>query len=267
MTDFVLYEQDQHVVTLTLNRPQERNAIGSIEACDEIVLAADRINADQKVHVVILTGAGTAFCAGGNVKKMLERSEFLRGASPAATRENYRRGVQRVARALWNVEVPTIAAVNGPAIGLGCDLACMCDMRIASETAAFAESFLKVGLVPGDGGAWFLPRVVGASKAAEMTFTGDLQSAADALRCGLVSKVVPDGQLLIEARKLATRIEANPRTALRLCKRLLRESQHARLDDLLELSAAYQALVQETEDHVEAVTALNEKRSPIFTGR
>jgi len=265
--DFVSYEQDQHIVTLTLNRPQERNAIGSHEACDEIAQAAERAGADPTVHAVILTGAGSAFCAGGNLKKLLDRSGFARGPGPAATRDNYRRGVQRVARSLWNIEVPTIAAVNGPAIGLGCDLTCMCDIRIAAQTANFAESFLKVGLVPGDGGAWFLPRVVGVSKAAEMTFTGDILNASDALACGLVSKVVPKDELMPEARALATRIAANPRIALRLCKRLLRESQHARLEDLLELSAAYQALVQETEDHAEAVTALIEKRPPTFTGR
>lgn len=267
MTNFVLFEQNQNVVTLTLNRPQERNAIGSHEACDEIAQSVDRINGDPTVHAVILTGAGTAFCAGGNIKKMLDRSGFARGANPAATRENYRRGVQRVARALWNMEVPIIAAVNGPAIGLGCDLACMCDIRIAAEGATFAESFLKVGLVPGDGGAWFLPRVVGFSKAAEMTFSGDILNAAAALACGLVSRVVPPDELIVEARKLATRIAAHPRIALRLSKRLLRESQHARLDDLLEISAAYQALVQETEDHAEAVTAFSEKRPPVFTGR
>ena len=267
MTNFVLYEQYQNIVTVTLNRPQERNAIGTHEACDELVQAADRINADQTVHAVVLTGAGSAFCAGGNIKKMLDRSGFARGASPAATRENYRRGVQRVARAWWNIEVPTIAAVNGPAIGLGCDFACMCDIRIAGAGASFAESFLKVGLVPGDGGAWFLPRVVGVSKAAEMTFTGESLNASDALACGLVSRVVPDDALVAEARKLAARIAANPRIALRLCKRLLRESQHSRLDDMLELSAAYQALVQETEDHEEAVTAMIEKRPPTFTGR
>jgi enoyl-CoA hydratase/carnithine racemase len=265
--DFVSYQQDQNIVTLTLNRPQERNAIGSHEACDEIAQAAERASTDPAVHAVILTGAGSAFCAGGNLKKLRDRSGFARGPSPAATRDNYRRGVQRVARSLWNIEVPTIAAVNGPAIGLGCDLACMCDIRIAAQTATFAESFLKVGLVPGDGGAWFLPRVVGVSKAAEMTFTGDTLNASDALACGLVSKVVPEDELMLQARALATRIAANPRIALRLCKRLLRESQHARLEDLLELSAAYQALVQETEDHAEAVAALVEKRPPTFTGR
>jgi enoyl-CoA hydratase/carnithine racemase len=175
--------------------------------------------------------------------------------------------VQRLARAVWNTEVPTIAAVNGWAVGLGCDLACMCDIRIAADSARFAESFLKVGLIPGDGGAWFLPRVVGFSKAAEMTFTGDALDAQQALACGLVSSIVPGERLLQEAQALAARIAANPPQALRLAKRLLRESQHARLDDVLELSAAFQALVQESEDHDEAVAAALEKRPPTFHGR
>src|SRR5262249_53400221 len=151
----------KHVVTLTLNAPQERNAIGSRQACDQIAQAGARVNADSSVRAVVLTGAGTAFCSGGNLKKIDERSDFARGATPAATRENYRAGVQSAILALWNIEVPVIAAVNGPAVGLGCDLACVCDLRIAAVNATFAESFLKIGLVPGDGGAWFLPRVVG----------------------------------------------------------------------------------------------------------
>ena len=149
------------------------------------------------------------------------------------------------------------ACVTG--IGLGCDIACMCDIRIAADTARFAVSFLRIGLVPGDGGAWFLPRIVGLSKAAEMSFTGDPLSAEQALACGLVSKVVPDRALLEEAGALATRIAAQPPQALRLSKRLLREGCHARLDDMLELSAAFQALIQESEDS-EAVAALLGKR-------
>jgi 2-(1,2-epoxy-1,2-dihydrophenyl)acetyl-CoA isomerase len=143
----------------------------------------------------------------------------------------------------------------------------MCDIRIAANSARFAESFLKIGLIPGDGGAWFLPRVVGFSKAAEMTFTGDLVDADSAMACGLVSMLVPGEQLLEEARSLAKRIVANPPQALRLAKRLLRESHHARLDELLELSAAFQALAQESEDHAEAVAAAINKREPTFTGK
>jgi enoyl-CoA hydratase/carnithine racemase len=186
--------------------------------------------------------------------------------SPAATRANYRRGVQRVIRALWELEVPSVAAVNGHAIGLGCDLACLCDMRIASEAARFASTFIDVGLVPGDGGAWILPRIVGSSKAAQMIFTGETLDAPQALACGLVSQVVPAAQLLPAARELAQRIAAKPAQALRLAKRLVREGQQQRLSDVLELSAAYQALAHETRDHQEALDAFVEKRKPRFQG-
>ena len=151
------------------------------------------------------------------------------------------------------------------AIGAGCDLTTMCDIRIASENATFAESFVKVGLIPGDGGAWLLPRVVGMSKAAEMSFTGDTLSAAEALACGLVSRVVPADKLMDEARALAARIGANPGGALRMSKQLLREGQHARLDSLLELSAGLQAIAHKTPYHVEAINAFNEKRKPDFS--
>jgi enoyl-CoA hydratase/carnithine racemase len=267
MTDFVVYEKSDRIVTLTLNRPQERNAIGTHEACEALVQAVHRANADPEVSCLILTGEGTAFCAGGNVKKMLDRDGISSQDSPAATRENYKRGIQRIPLALWDSEVPSIAAVNGPAIGAGCDLACMCDIRVASDRAQFAESFIKVGLVPGDGGAWFLPRIVGWSKAAELTYTGDSIDAQEALRIGLVSKVVPHENLMASARELASRIAAQPPEALRMSKRLLRESQHARLAELLELSAALQAMAHETRDHVEAVTAFIEKRPPRFRGQ
>lgn len=185
--------------------------------------------------------------------------------SPAELREWYRTGIQRLANAFYNLEVPTIAAVNGPAIGAGCDLTTMCDIRIASENAAFAESFVKVGLIPGDGGAWLLPRIVGMSKAADLSFTGDTIGAADALACGLVSRVVPGDRLLAEARSLAERIAANPGGALRMAKRLLREGQHLRLDGMLEMASSLQAIAHKTGYHVEAVNAFVEKRKPDFS--
>jgi enoyl-CoA hydratase/carnithine racemase len=157
--------------------------------------------------------------------------------------------------------------VNGPAIGLGLDVACMCDMRIASEKATFAESFVKVGIVPGDGGAWLLPRVVGMSVACEMSFTGDVLNAQEAKEVRLVSRVVPPEALMEAARALAGRIAANPPEMVRMTKRLLREGQHTRLSTLLEMSAAFQALAHSTEDHKEAVGAMLEKRKPNFTGR
>jgi 2-(1,2-epoxy-1,2-dihydrophenyl)acetyl-CoA isomerase len=160
--------------------------------------------------------------------------------------------------------VPTIAAVNGPAIGAGNDVACMCDIRIASEAAVFAESFVKVGIVPGDGGAWLLPRVVGMSRACEMAFTGAKVDARQALSYGLVSRVVPADKLMEAANELASEIAANPGHVLRMTKRLLREGQHTRLDTLLEMSAAFQALAHHTSDHAEAIDAFLEKRPPKF---
>jgi enoyl-CoA hydratase/carnithine racemase len=162
------------------------------------------------------------------------------------------------------LDVPVIAAINGPAIGAGLDLTCMCDMRIASDKATFAESFVKVGIVPGDGGAWLLPRVVGISKASEMAFTGEALTAQEALSCGLVSRVVAHETLLDEARKLAAKIVANPGGVLRMTKRLLREGERSSLESLLELSAGYQAIAHMTTDHHEAVRAFVEKRAPQF---
>lgn len=262
MSAFLLYEQTGAIVTLTMNAPETRNVLTYNTAVDEFVAACDRIRADASVRVVIVTGAGPAFSSGGNVKAM--RRYFEEDVDPLSIREEYRRGIQRLPLALYELDVPTIAAVNGPAIGAGCDLTCMCDIRIASENASFAESFVKVGIIPGDGGAWLLPRVVGQSKAAEMAFTGDTLSAAEALACGLVSKVVPPDQLMPEARRLAERIAVNPGPTLRMTKRLLREGQHMRLDSLLELSAGYQALAHKTSQHREAVTAFLEKRKPNF---
>jgi 2-(1,2-epoxy-1,2-dihydrophenyl)acetyl-CoA isomerase len=263
---FVLYEKTGRVVTLTLNRPDTRNALAAHADCDALVEALQAANADPEVSVLILTGAGSAFSAGGDLKAMKLRNGIGPLATPADTRANYKKGVQRVARALAELEIATVAAMNGHAIGLGLDLACLCDLRVCAENAKLASSFVKMGIVPGDGGAWILPRVVGYARAAEMILTGDTFTAADALAAGLVNKVVPADQVMDEARALATRIAVNPHRSVRLAKRLLREGQHARFSDILELSAAFQALAHETADHQEAVDAFLEKRTPVFTG-
>ena len=252
MSDFVKYEQDGAVVTLTLDDPDARNALSTQAQWDAVVDACQRVRRDQSVNCVILTGAGSAFCAGGNVKDMKNKTGIA-GGSPYAIRDGYRNGIQRIPLALYDLDVPTIAAVNGAAIGAGCDLAMMCDIRIASDRAKFAESFVKLGIIPGDGGAWLLPRVVGMSKAAELTFTGDTIGADEAKEIGLVSRVVPGDRLMDEARALAARIAANPGPALRMSKKLLREGQHVRLDTLLELSAGMQALAHFTPEHDRAI--------------
>lgn len=260
MTQFLLHEQNGGVVTLTMNQPEMRNPLTGNTAVTEFVDACQRIAADPTVKVVILTGAGSAFCSGGNIRDM---QRYSRDAVPALQiRDEYRYGIQRLPLALYNLEVPTIAAVNGAAIGAGCDLACLCDIRIAAETAKFAESFIRIGIVPGDGGAWLLPRVVGMSKAAEMSFTGEAIDATEALACGLVSRVVPAAQLMNTAQTLAERIARNSGSTLRLTKRLLREGQRVGLETLLELSAAFQSIAHKTPEHDEAIAAFMEKRTP-----
>lgn len=266
MSDPVLYEIDgEGIVTLTLNRPEVRNPLTDRDMLDGILDALARLEADSAVRVAILTGAGKAFSSGGKMQAMREGGG-LKEALPARTRGNYKRGIQLLPHAFSQLEVPVIAAVNGPAVGAGCDLTCMCDLRIAGESARFAESFVKLGLVSGDGGAWLLPRVIGWSKAAEMALTGDMIDAAEALACGLVSKVVPDAELMDAAFALARRIAANPPYAVRMTKRLLWEGRNAGLGALLEMSSAMQALAHATADHAEAVEAFLEKREAQFKG-
>ncbi len=260
------YTQDGAIVTVTLNQPETRNAITDLAVVDALVAAIERLNADPGVRAAILTGAGKAFSSGANLKRMLDPAAGLVDPLPARTRVNYQAGIQRVPLAFAAIEVPIIAAVNGPAVGAGCDLACMCDIRIAGESARFAESFVKVGIIPGDGGAWLLPRILGMSRAAEMALTGDTIDAAQALAWGLVSRVVPDDALMPAARALAQRIAVNPPHAVRMTKRLLREGQSMSLESLLHLSAAMQSLAHATADHKEAVAAFNEKRPPKFGG-
>lgn len=213
---------------------------------------------------MILTGAGTAFSSGGDINDMKRQSAGA--VTGMEIRQEYRVGIQQLPLALFNLEVPVIAAVNGAAIGAGMDLACMCDVRIASEHAKFAESFVKLGIIPGDGGAWLLPRLIGLSRASEMSFTDEVINAQTAADWGLVSRVVPADQLLATANELAQKIAANPPHAVRLTKRLLREAMHTRLDTLLEMAAAFQALSHQTADHKEAVATFLEQRTPVFKG-
>ena len=265
MAEPLLITRDGHVETWTLNLPERRNPISDLPMVEALEEAATRVTADVSVRAVVLTGAGPAFSSGGDVKAMAERSGMF-GGTGAEIAEGYRHGIQRIPRALFHCPVPLIAAVNGAAVGAGCDLTLMCDVRIASTEAFFAESFVKVGLIPGDGGAYLLPRVVGAARAAEMSLTGDRISAETALAWGLVSRVVAPEDLLPTAREIADRIAANPPVAVRAGKQLLREAAGRTLDEVLDTSADVQALMHQTADHAEAVAAFVEKRTPRFTG-
>lgn len=258
-------ERRGRIAVLTMNRPDRLNALPDLEDGEAFAAACEAINADAGISVAILTGAGRAFSAGGDLKAMAGRSALFEG-SGAAIRERYRRVVHRIVRALYGLEVPLIAAVNGPAMGLGCDIAGLADIRLASTEARFGVPFLKLGLIPGDGGAWLLPRNVGYARAAQMLFTGRTIDAKTALEWGLVNQVVAPEALMDEALSLAEEIAGQPPRALRMAKALLRQGREASFDQLLEMSAAVQALAHLTEDHIEGVNAVIEKRPGRFTG-
>jgi enoyl-CoA hydratase/carnithine racemase len=262
----LLFEKHGPIATLTLNRPARLNVLA--EEGDGALFAdmAKRINVDGELRCVILTGAGSAFSAGGNVKQMRDKSGMFAGP-PETIRANYRDNVHPIVRALWEIEVPLIAAVNGPAVGLGNDVACLADIRIAADTANFGASFLRIGLVPGDGGAWLLPRIMGSARAAEMLFTAEIIDAKTALAWGLVSKVVAPDRLMDEARALTAKIARQPPGVLRMTKKLLREGMTADFETIMARSAEFQALAHASEDHAEALAAFFEKRDPVFKGR
>jgi enoyl-CoA hydratase/carnithine racemase len=236
----------------TINLPEVANAITDEDFIAAFEAAVDFANADTAVRAIILTGEGKVFSAGGNVKEMADRRGMF-GLDAIYQRYAYVDGIQRLPRALTRLEVPIIAAVNGAAVGAGCDLAAMCDIRIASERASFAESFVQLGLVPGDGGTWFLQRAIGYARAAEMTFTGDRINAQTALEWGLVSRVVEHDELLTAATDLATRVIKNPPHALRMAKRLLRESRTGELESTLGMAAAMQPLAHQDAEHVRRI--------------
>ncbi|WP_426954321.1 enoyl-CoA hydratase-related protein [Muricoccus radiodurans] len=256
---FLRESQHGSILMLEMDAPEDRNALSWPSQCDEFIEACRRVNADRGVKVVILTGTGNSFCSGGNVKHMRSHEGFMAG-SIEEIEERYRSTLQQVALSLHGLEVPLIAAVNGPAMGAGLDIACMCDVRIAAESARFAETFVRLGLISGIGGAWFLPRVVGPARAAELSFTARIFDAAQALNYGLISEVLPDDQLRGRAIELAGEIAAHSGIALRFAKRLLRMGERSDLRGTLDVTAALQAVAHQTPEHRAAIEAFFETR-------
>ncbi len=261
----ILFEVKDRIATLTINLPESRNPISGLQTIEEIEDACRQVKMTDDVSVLILTGAGRAFSAGGNIKNMKTRTETSNLAIKVAETQ-YRRGIQRIPMALDALDVPIIAAINGPAIGAGCDMAMMADIRIASTQAMFGETFLNLGLIPGDGGSWFLTRQIGYQRAAEMTFTGRLVNAQEAADIGMVLRVVEPEQLMPEVMKLARTIADKPPLQLRLAKRLVKSASVMPLRDFLDACALGNAVSHQTEDHKEGITAMIEKRNPTFKG-
>ncbi len=262
----ILFQIDQGIATITLNRPDIRNAITHREIIEEIKSVCKQVNEDLNIKALIVTAVDPAYSSGGNVKDMKDRKGMFQG-TPAEIMEKYRSNLQEVLLTVYNVEVPTIAAVNGSAVGAGCGLALMCDIRVASRKATFGETFLNVGLVTGDGSAFTLPRTIGMAKACELIFTGATIDADTALSVGLINYVVEHEQLLAKANEIAANIASKPPQALRMTKRLIRTGQHSTLVHIMEEAAAFQSLCHYTEDHMEALSAMFEKRQPKFMGR
>ena len=262
LTDATL-ELDGRVATLTFNRDDVRNALTSTDLVSDIVNTLQWANSCLDASVLIITGAGSAFSAGGNIKTMGERSK----APPHELQRAYRTGIQRIPLAKQDTDIPVIAAVNGPAIGAGFDLANMCDIRIGSTEAQFGETFVNLGIIPGDGGAWFLNQLLGYQRAAELTLTGRVLKADEAKALGILLEVTEPGELMAATKKMAGKIAAKPPQAIRYAKRLLKLAQRQHLSEHLDACSAFQAICHKTEDHQEALLAFFDKRKGEFKGR
>lgn len=262
MSDELLYEIHEGVATITLNRPEKLNAFhnGMLADWATALVAAQ---ADDDVACVVVTGAGRAFCAGGDVSTLGQ----YEGNAALEIGDYLRTHVHPVARAVTALQKPYLCAVNGAATGAGMDMALMTDIRWAARRARFAESYIKLGLVPGDGGGWLLPRLVGSSKALELLWTGDMIDAEEAERIGIVSRVCDDDSLVSEMQDFAARLAAGPTVAIRLMKQVVRQSQQTDLLGALDLVTGPMGVASNTADHAEACAAFLEKRPANFLGR
>jgi enoyl-CoA hydratase/carnithine racemase len=253
------------IANLVLARDDIRNAYSETDFTDEIVDAVGQAQRSTEARVLVLSADGSAFSAGGNVKDMRDQKGIF-GGGPAAARRGYIDGIQRVPKALYGLDIPSIAAVQGAAIGAGCDLALYCDLVICSSRARFGETFINVGIIPGDGGAWILPRRVGLQRAAELIFTGRIVDGPEAAEIGMALECVEPDALMPRVMELAGHIASRPPITARMLKSLLRQSLSSGLHDFLDNCAALQAICHSTEDHMEAVTAMLDKRAPVFRG-
>jgi len=262
MSDLLQFKIDQGVATITLNRPEKMNAFTG-EMMEEWLTALEHCRTDPEVRVIVMTGTGRAFTTGGDIEGF--------GASANRTAQGIRDhlvgGSQRLVRKIAEIGKPVIAALNGFATGGGLDIALACDIRFAAESARFAETYAKMGLIPGMGGAYLLPRIVGVAKALEMFWSCDWVAAAEAERIGLVNQVYPDAELMGKTLAFARRIADGAPLSVQAIKRLVRAGASQDLTTALEMVASEMTVVRSSEDHKEALAAFKEKRKPTFTGR
>jgi enoyl-CoA hydratase/carnithine racemase len=258
--DFEVTKSDG-VAILSLNRPQRRNAftIEMIGLWADALIEAQR---DSDVGAIVVTGAGGSFCSG------VDLDEFTAGnRSPLEQKEFLTGGVHRVALALEDVTKPVLAAVTGPAMGAGLDMALLCDIRFAGRSARFSESYINVGLVPGDGGCWLLPRSVGTSTALRLLWTGDVVEADEALRIGLVEAIYDDDELMDRVLAFAHRLATQPPVAVQMIKRAVRQGANHDLRTALDLVSSHLAVITTTQDSAEAFAAARAKRPGVYVGR
>jgi 2-(1,2-epoxy-1,2-dihydrophenyl)acetyl-CoA isomerase len=253
-----------HQLWVTLNNPDQMNAISN-EMIDSLTRVMGHADFDPQIRVVVLTGSGKSFCAGGDIKAMEEKSGMFAGESNEL-RSRYQHGIQRIPQCFDNLSVPVIALVNGPAIGAGCDLSMMCDLRVGGSKARFAETFTRMGLVPGDGGTFFLQRVIGYGKAMQMFLTAQSFEGKAALDFGLLNFLFEDSEVVSETEKLAEKICGLAPVALQLTKKAMRASYLHDLQTSLDMLASFQGIAQRTNDHFEAIKSFKEKRDPNFSG-
>ena len=262
----ILFEKEDGIAIITLNRPEKLNAY-NYQMREELTKAVEDVVNDEDLRVLLLTGAGRGFCSGADTGAQAERAATRAAGQRIANSRHSQVAPFPVSVFLHKMEKPTICAVNGVAVGIGLSIALACDIRIASENARFGMLWVRRGLIPDGGGTYYLPRLVGTSKALELMYTGDIIDAREAERIGLVSRVVSQEELMPEAKKLASKIAKGPSVALELSKRAVYKALNNTIESQLDYEHWGQSVCYTTEDHKEAIQSFNEKREPVFKGR